>query len=219
MLGVNSAILSISEPQPQRADTPTPFTWPISRDLTVQDPQQLRFKKLDSVFLFIECGIRAPVLQVSVLNSLQMLGFPPVKTFHGQNIWDYAKSPQLEEDLQLTDLSLERSNLPRQTMDDILSHCPDLLYLTYEHAHRAGRPFFPGAFAESIKHLSSLQALTLLRPEDALDHDDWGELHEGEFEIIKSLAAFKNLTHLSISAHLLLVSVFSHTKILLPHVN
>ena len=134
-----------------------------------------------------------------------------LKTFEGDMMGDIGQGISLGKPLGLTlgltSLRIERSNLSILSLQDLLSCCPFLERLMYEHdQNREEEPFSPRKFGIAIAHLNScLQELVLYRT-DMRGLHGYGPRPASteELTLVKTLTAFEKLTKISMSADLLL---------------
>jgi len=164
-----------------------------------QTPQLSNLRKLAIEYHDLNYRTRAGFEDTEFLLAL-----PSLTTFDGDRLLDREWAPSSPDAMfQLRTLRLRESNLSPTVIRNLLSCCPLLEYLIYEHDkhHDKESSFFPHYFRESIAQLQPcLQSLELYRSEKG----QYATYISEEFTTIGSLVPFQKLRYLSITAHLLL---------------
>ena len=148
-------------------------------------------------------------------SLLGLCAIPPLVLLYLQSLSGdmmregFWQPPLYQKNFPLKSLWLERSNFSTRSLCYLINACPHLETLKYEHDEEYGDafsethdyPFFPRQLDGALASLEGcLKKLILYRiaqnPRPGATRSDFG--------IIKSLKHFKQLTHLSITAQLLL---------------
>jgi hypothetical protein len=181
-----------------------PFFGALTKVLKLKDPANPTVQKFQlSNLRKLVIEYNSTRYRAGFAGTEFLLAHPSLNTVEGDMLLDRNWGPSSSDvTFQLRSLRLQRSNLSSNVIRNLLSCCPLLEHLMYEHDENFNdSPFFPHQFAASIAHLEScLQSLVLYRSEKGSD----AQYTLQEFTTIGSLVPFQRLKHLSITAHLLL---------------